>query len=273
MQLQDKKPYGYLTYALNNNTDYESIALLWALSVKQTHFKCPELAVIVNDASKCRKELHDVFDYVISVQKRDVVNPMQYECDILKLTPFKETVKFEADMLLTSDISIWQRYFRLRDLCFTGHVCNFNQQKVNDTRYRKFLRVNALPNVYQGLYYVRVTRETNNFMSTANKVFNTWEDQIKQLRMFDKFEPSTDFAFSIALDKCNMNNCVSKHTIPSFIHVKKSITEEYDWDKITWSLVKNKYMIVNGTRLSLPLHYYNKNFCTEKLIESYRYAV
>ena len=71
MQLQDKKPYGYLTYALNNDTDYESIALLWALSVKQTHTKCPELAVIVNDANKCRKELHDVFDYVISVQKRD----------------------------------------------------------------------------------------------------------------------------------------------------------------------------------------------------------
>ena len=64
-----------------------------------------------------------------------------------------------------------------------------------------------MPNVYQGLYYVRVTRETNNFMRTADKVFNTWDDEIKKLRMFDKFEPSTDFAFSIALDKCNMNNC------------------------------------------------------------------
>jgi hypothetical protein len=110
-------------------------------------------------------------------------------------------------------------------------------------------------------------------MRTADKVFSVWEDEIKQLRMFDKFEPSTDFAFSIALDRCDMNDCVSKHTIPSFIHVKKNITEEYDWDKITWSLIKNKYMIVNGTRLSLPLHYYNKNFCTEKLIERYRYAV
>ena len=65
MQLQDKKPYGYLTYALNYDIDYESIALLWAYSVRRTHVKCPALAVIVNDAKQCRKELHDVFDYVI----------------------------------------------------------------------------------------------------------------------------------------------------------------------------------------------------------------
>ena len=273
MQLQDKAPYGYLTFALNNDTDYESIALLWALSVKATHTKCPPIAVVVNDVNKCRKELHDVFDFVVPIPKRQVVDPMQYECDLLAVSPFKETVKFEADILLTSDISIWQRYFRLRDLCFTGHVCNFKQQKADDKKYRKFLRVNALPNVYQGLYYVRTTRQTVSFMKTANKVFDNWDNEIQQLRMFDNFKPSTDFAFSIALDKCNMNNCVSKHTIPSFIHVKSSITEQYDWDQITWSLTKNKYVIVNGTRLSLPLHYFNKQFCTETLIERYKNAI
>ena len=32
--LSNKEQYGYLTYALNSDdTDYESIALLWALSV------------------------------------------------------------------------------------------------------------------------------------------------------------------------------------------------------------------------------------------------
>ena len=116
--LSDKEQYGYLTYAINSDdTDYESIAHLWALSVKLTHKHCPPLAVIVKNKQKCRKSLYKVFDYVIELQSRDVVNNMQYECDILKLSPFKETVKFESDMLCTSDIMIWQKYFRLRDMC------------------------------------------------------------------------------------------------------------------------------------------------------------
>tara|TARA_S200000501_G_C20800642_1_gene733866 strand:+ start:427 stop:1254 length:828 start_codon:yes stop_codon:yes gene_type:complete len=272
--LSDKEQYGYLTYALNTgDTDYESIAHLWALSVKLTHKHCPSLAVIVKDKQKCRSSLHTVFDHVIELPIRDVVNNMQYECDVLKLSPFKETVKFEADMLCTSDIMIWQKYFRLRDLCFTGHVCNFKQQQADDSKYRRYIKTNLLPNVYQGLYYVRTTRQTDKFMKTANSVFNNWDKEIKNLRMFDKFEPSTDFAFSIALDKLNMNNCVSNDVYPSFIHVKQGIVKQADWDQITWSLLKNKYFTVCGTQLSLPIHYFDKSFCTEKLIREYEYAV
>ena len=138
---------------------------------------------------------------------------------------------------------ICQKYFRLRDLCFTGHVCNFKQQKVNDAKYRKHLKTNLLPNVYQGLYYVRTTRQTDKFMKTANSVFANWDNEIKNLRMFDRFEPSTDFAFSIALDKLAMNNCVSNDVFPSFVHVKEGITKEADWDLITWSLTQNKYVV------------------------------
>jgi len=272
--LSNKEQYGYLTYALNSDdTDYESIAVLWALSVKLTHQHCPSLTVIVKDKQKCRKDLHQIFDHVVEIQSRDVVNNMQYECDILKLSPYKETVKFESDMLCTSDMMIWQKYFRLRSLCFTGHVCNFKQQPVNDLKYRKHLKTNLLPNVYQGLYYVRTTKETDKFMKTANTVFSNWDNEITNLRMFDKFEPSTDFAFSIALDKLGMNDCVSNDMFPSFIHVKPSIVEQTDWDLIYWSLIKNKYLVVNGTRISLPIHYFDKEFCTEKLITQYKNAI
>jgi len=272
--LSNKEQYGYLTYALNSDdTDYESISYLWALSVKLTHKHCPSLAVVVKDKHKCRSSLHKVFDHVIELQPRDVVNNMQYECDILKLSPYKETVKFESDMLCTADIMIWQKYFRLRDLCFTGHVCNFKQQKVDDAKYRKHLKTNLLPNVYQGLYYVRTTRQTDKFMKTANLVFANWDNEIKNLRMFDRFQPSTDFAFSIALDKLAMNNCVSNDVFPSFVHVKEGIIKEADWDLITWSLMQNKYVVVGGTRLSLPLHYFDKSFCTEKLIGQYEEAI
>ena len=61
--LSNKEQYGYLTYALNSDDiDYESMAVLWALSVKLTHQHCPSLTVIVKDKQKCRKDLHQIFD-------------------------------------------------------------------------------------------------------------------------------------------------------------------------------------------------------------------
>ena len=40
---------------------------------------------------------------------------------------------------------------------------------------RRYIKTNLLPNVYQGLYYVRTTRQTDKFMKTANSVFNNSE--------------------------------------------------------------------------------------------------
>ena len=265
--LSNKEQYGYLTYALNSDdTDYESIAHLWALSVRLTHKHCPSLAVVVKDKQKCRSSLHKVFDHVIELQPRDVVNNMQYECDILKLSPYKETVKFESDMLCTSDIMIWQKYFRLRDLCFTGHVCNFKQEIVDDTKYRKYLKTNLLPNVYQGLYYVRTTRSTVMLMKEVWRIFSDWHSEIKKYRLWEKHEPSTDFAMSMALNNLNFDNVCDKSPLPTFVHNKPAITGEMRY----WSIPDPQSVIVNGQRLSYPWHYHDKHICTPELIARYK---
>ena len=62
-------------------------------------------------------------------------------------------------------------------------------------------------------------------------------------------------------------------SVRQVINLKEGITKEADWDLITWSLIQNKYLVVGGTRLSLPLHYFDKSFCTEKLIGQYEEAI
>ena len=265
--LSSKEQYGYLTYALNSDdTDYESISYLWALSVKLTHKHCPSLAVVVKDKHKCRSSLHKVFDHVIELQPRDVVNNMQYECDILKLSPYKETVKFESDMLLTSDISIWQHHYRNYDLCFTSYVLNNRQEKANDKRYRTFIRKNLLPNVYSGLYYVRTTRSTVMLMKEVWRIFSDWHSEIKKYRLWEKHEPSTDFAMSMALNNLNFDNVCDKSPLPTFVHNKPAITGEMRY----WSIPDPQSVIVNGQRLSYPWHYHDKHICTPELIARYK---
>ena len=95
MHVSQKQGVGFLTFALNTDVDYEKCALLWALSLRASQKTKIQIAVVVNDHNTCNKQLHDVCDYVITVPKRNVVNNMQYECDLLNITPFKETIKME----------------------------------------------------------------------------------------------------------------------------------------------------------------------------------
>jgi|TARA_R110000796_G_scaffold64049_9_gene148244 hypothetical protein len=267
MHVSKKQGYGYLTFALNTgDTDYESMAMLFALSVKATHAHKMPMAVIVNDTDSCRQDLYDVFDHVIQVPKREVVNNMQYEALICDVTPFKETVKFESDMLLTSDISIWQHHYRNYDLCFTSYVLNNRQEKANDKRYRTFIRKNLLPNVYSGLYYVRTTRSTVMLMKEVWRIFSDWHSEIKKYRLWEKHEPSTDFAMSMALNNLNFDNVCDKSPLPTFVHNKPAITGEMRY----WSIPDPQSVIVNGQRLSYPWHYHDKHICTPELIARYK---
>ena len=65
-----KNGIGYFTFAINTDVDYEKCAILWALSLRATQKHKVQIAVVVNNANTCRKDLHDVFDFVISKPKR-----------------------------------------------------------------------------------------------------------------------------------------------------------------------------------------------------------
>jgi len=269
MHVNDKQGVGFLTYALNTDIDYETCALLWALSVRATQKQPVKIAVVVNDKNTCRSELHDVCDHVITVPQRPVVNHMHYEADILKITPFKETIKMECDMLVPCDMSVWMHTFRLRDLTITGHVIDHKHGTADDTRYRQFIRVNALPNVYNGLYYVRVTQHTVKFFQELDRVFSNWHQEIRKYRLWERHEPSTDFAMAMALSNMHMDDCVSNTHLPTFVHNKRHCVGDWQYH----SIPNPHTIIVNGTQISYPWHYHDKSMATEQLISKYKHDV
>ena len=269
---------GILTFALNSkDCDYEKLAYLMALSYLATNKHRLPLAVVVNDDKKCFDKLKNVYQHVIPKINNNVVNEMHHEALLLHYSPFAETIKIESDMLLTCDINHWIKHFRLWDMCFTNTVYDFNNNVADDKKYRKYIKLNNLPNIYNGIMYARYCKNTYEFYNHVNFIFNNWQKQIQKYRMFDNFPASTDFAMAMACNEIKDLNFGHNPTgLPGFIHAKPWITHrsEQPWHKeMKWSIVDPYTVIVNGIKADWPVHYYDKHFCTEKLIEQYEEAI
>ena len=172
-------------------------------------------------------------------------------------------------MLVPCDLSVWMHTFRLKDLTITGHVINHKHELATDQKYRQFVQTNKLPNVYNGLYYVRYTAENIKFYRELDRIFVDWKNEIKKYRLWERHAPSTDFAMSMALANLNMETCVVNTPLPTFIHNKKHCVG--DWKHYT--ITNANTIIVNGTKLQYPWHYHDKNLASENLIFKYKQYV
>ena len=275
---KNKKGIGILTFALNNDDcDYEKLAYLLALSYLATNKHKLPLAVVVNDDTTCMNQLHDVYQYVIKRSSRSTINAMHHEAFLMQYTPFSETIKIESDMLITCDFNHWIKHFRLWDICFTTQVYDFDNKIADDKKYRKYIKANNLPNTYNGIMYARYCEQTDTYFRHVDTIFKNWGTKIKQYRMFDNFPPSTDFAMSMACNEMkDINFGINPTGLPGFIHAKPWITHkaESPWHKtLKWSIADPNTVIVNGVKANLPVHYYDKHFCTERLIKQYEQAI
>lgn len=273
-----KKGIGLLTFALNNDDcNYEKLAYLMALSYKTTNKNVLPMAVVVNNKESCFTKLHNIFDYVINKKHIKTINAMHQEAYLMTYTPFSETIKVESDMLFTQDIYHWIKHLRLWDICFTNQIYGFDNKPADDKIYRKYIRSNNLPNTYNGFMYARYCKQSVEYFKIVDYIFNHWQIEKKKFSQFDNFPPSTDFAMAMACHYTdNINIGINQTGMPGFIHAKPWVTHRSDrpWhQEMKWSIIEPKTVIVNGYKSHWPIHYYDKNFCTQDLIGQYEQAI
>ena len=128
---QHKEQCGFVTFAVNSkDVDYLELAYLQALNVKATQ-QNNRYAVIVDPATKelINENHRSVFDYIIDLPLDNYVdtNGPDYsnEWKVFRLTPFKETIKLEADLLFTRSIDHWWTAFRLKNICLSTGTKNY----------------------------------------------------------------------------------------------------------------------------------------------------
>ena len=265
---------GYLTVACNtDDVDYLNLAYVQALCIKKTQ-KNNQFAVVVDSCTK--KKLNEkhlaAFDHVIEAPEH---NYGRYgtEAFLFELTPFKETIKLESDLLFTRSIDHWINAFRLRDIVLSTGCQNYMQETSDVRTYRKTFDDNYLPDVYNGLMYFRFTQTAKNFFDVTKSIFANWEKVKNQIKNCREDEPSTDLVFALAAQIIGKESC----TLPSadfinFVHMKPAINA---FDNILHSSEVfvtefDQGMIrINNVNQYHPLHYYDKNFITDEMIKFY----
>jgi len=271
---------GYFTFVQNSATiDYLNIAYLQALSIKCTQ-KINNYAIAVDQATKAliTDDHRKVFDYIIDIpddEAHDSDWKLENEWKAWWLTPFKETVKLDSDILFTRNIDHWWAIMQHKDICCTHKIRDYEGKISQDKTFRQLHKINNLPNLYSGFTYFRYTRASMEFFAQVKKVFHNWpmyrDTVLKQCR-HDK--ANTDEAYAIAAMMVGEENCyLPCMDIPTFAHMKGPIQGwgHTDWTEHLYAQVDdNANLTVGFNRQMYPFHYVNKTFASEQLIERYQ---
>jgi len=273
--MNHKEQQGFLTIAANTpETDYLELAYLQALNIKATQ-KIKSFAVIVDPDTNLQIQEHHkkAFDYIIETSS-STTGPYGLEVQAFWLTPFKETVKLECDLLITRSIDHWWNAFRLRDVVLSTGCKNYLQQSGTSRRYRKLFDDNNLPDVYNGLMYFRYSKTAADFFRKAAEIFANWDIvQNNLLNCRDEY-PTTDVVYALTAEIVGRELC----TMPSmdfinFVHMKPAINGYPETAKFQDMYVTefNQGMIrINNINQYHPVHYHEKDFPIKEMYDYFR---
>ena len=231
---------GYFTFVQNNETtDYLKLAYACGLSLKATQ-SINKFAIAVDEATKeCLEDKHyKVFDYVIDIPWGDDSEEDSWklgnEWKAWAITPFKETVKLDCDMVFTRNVDHWWTFMREQEILIATNVRKLNGHIATSRKYRSVFDENNLPNVYSGFMYFRYGEESLKLFKTLKWVYKNWNTVTENIKNCRDNKPTTDVALAIALVLQEQEYTYTNKIIdyPTFVHLKPSILEWPEQHKI-----------------------------------------
>jgi hypothetical protein len=273
---------GFLTIAQNTSVDYLRLAYLQAMSIKLT-MPGSQYAVIVDHATMTvvTEQYRQVFDYVIELPQdhaEDSTWKLSNEWQAFLLTPFKETIKLESDIVFTRSIKHWWHTFRLKDMVLSQGCRNYQQQISTVRSYRKLFDDNDLPDVYNGLMYFRYSPTAAEFFQLAKTIFDNWSHiRDTVLKNCRDPEPTTDVVYALAAKILGVERC----TLPgvdfiNFVHMKPDINQfshVTPWHAMVLCETDLPMIRINNVNQYHPLHYHDKTWAGDDIIKEYEHEL
>ena len=271
-----REQQGFVTFAINTpEVDYGRLAYLQCLNIKATQQE-NKYAVIADEATynSFNNRQLDAFDYVIRLPEEFDQSPFEAEPYVFSLTPFKETIKLESDLLFTRSIDHWWTAFRLRDVCLGNGAKNVMDTPSAIRKYRQLFDANRLPDVYTGLMYFRYTKTAMQFFELARFVFQEWNFIKTYLEGVDlELNPTTDVVYALT----TLILGEEAVTMPSmdfinFVHMKSGFngwSDARSWLETVMHERDGDVIRINNLNQYAPVHYYDKTYATQELIEYY----
>lgn len=262
---------GFLTIAQNtSDVDYLRLAYLQAINIKNTQ-KTNRTAVIVDSATFTQTQTpacQSAFDYILLLDQDDALSEnwkLSNEWQVFWLTPFKETIKVESDLLFTRSIDHWWSALRNREIVLSHGCKDYQGQTSSVRKYRRVFDSNTLPDIYNGLMYFRYSSNANKFFTIAKGLFKHWET-VRDTCLVDCRDknPTTDVVYALAANLIGRENC----TIPTldffnFVHMKPAIqgwSDAQSWLDHVIIEHDDSMIRVNNLNQYYPFHYQDKRF-------------
>lgn len=233
---------GYLIPAINTNTtDYVACAEQLANSIRQ-HHPTAHVTVLTRD----QLPYGDLGGYTNDWQ-------------VFYASPYRQTIKLEADMIAAGPIDHWWTLFENRDVVISQGARNFYDQISNNRRYRRIFDANHLPDVYNAVTYWRLSATAQEFFDLVKNIFSNWH-QFKTLLKFPEAVPSTDVVYAMAAVIMGTETVTLPAGLgPSIVHMKPGIIPvQTDWcQELVWETDPVRIQTVAQWGL---VHYHNKTW-------------
>ena len=156
---------------------------------------------------------------------------------MFSVSPYRQTIKLEADMIIASPIDHWWTLFEHQDLVISQGCRDFYNRVSNNRHYRKIFDDNNLPDVYNAITYWRLSKTAQEFFQLVRSIFEHWTDYRTLLKFPDE-TPSTDVVYAMAAVILGVENCTLPAGVgPQIVHMKRRIigTQSEDWtQELVW---------------------------------------
>jgi hypothetical protein len=245
---------GYLILAIDTDTvDYLSCAQQLARSIRQWH---PDANIAVITVKRCSDP---VFDHVIPLPNGDQGGyANDWQC--FAASPYRQTIKLEADMAIASPIDHWWDMLQHRDLVISTGARDFYDQPAESRFYRKVFDTNHLPDVYNAITYWRVSRTAQEFFRLVRNIFENWAEY-KTLLKFPDNEPTTDLVYAMAAQIIGPELVTMPFaSYPKIVHMKRHMiaTHTPNWtQELVW---ENNPLRFNTVAQWGAVHYHQKDW-------------
>jgi hypothetical protein len=156
---------------------------------------------------------------------------------VFHASPYRETIKLEADMIAASSIDHWWTLFERRDVVISQGARTFYDEPAKSRYYRKIFDQNDLPDVYNAITYWRLSNTAQEFFQLVKNIFEQW-NSYKKLLKFPEEIPSTDVVYAMAAQIIGPELVTLPAGYgPTIVHMKRHInpTQSNDWtQELVW---------------------------------------
>ena len=235
-----------------------------------THERGYLIPAIGTEYEQCAKQLRDSIlhhhpgAHVTIVTKDQLPNGdlggWANDWQMFEISPYRQTIKLEADMIAASAIDHWWTLFELRDVVISQGARTWYDEPAESRYYRKTFDQNNLPDVYNAITYWRLSKTAQDFFQLVRTIFEQWNDY-KKLLKFSEDIPSTDVVYAMATQILGPDRVTLPAGMgPTIVHMKRYINpiQTDDWtQELIW---ESDPIRINTVAQWGFVHYYQKEW-------------